>query len=305
MFGRVNRPARRMEPDELAWAAGFFDGEGSTFARTDRARPGYRRLVTSVPQAGADRPPEVLVRFQRAVAVGTIGPRDVDGVYCWRTSGSDAQATIALLWPYLGTVKRRQARSALRHAGAVYARGIARMPRSRTRSGERAWAAGFIDAEGCFGLVRAAARADGTRWYRIRASASQRGVIGRVPEVLKRLRSAVTIGQIEPHGDPDDYKWVVQGEAGVRDVLSTVDPYLGTVKRQQAARALAGFLAQRRLHGDRYRCARGHAYDYRTRRNGRSRAVCLTCARLRDRAIRAAAGTPARHFKDVTRRYTQ
>src|SRR5260221_10051361 len=101
MFGRVKRPAG-LDPIELAWAAGFFDGEGSTFARSERARPGYRRFVMSVPQSGADRPPEVLVRFQRAVALGVIGPRDIDGIYRWRASGSDAHKATLLLWPNLG-----------------------------------------------------------------------------------------------------------------------------------------------------------------------------------------------------------
>jgi len=306
MFGRLKSSARKLDPIELAWAAGFFDGEGSAFARTERARPGYRRFVVSVPQSGADRAPEVLVRFQSAVAAGAIGPRDVDGVYRWRASGSDARSVIALLSPHLGAVKRRQASAALRDMGlGPDTRRLSRAPRSADGPEERAWAAGFIDAEGCFGLVRAAARADGTRWYRIRASASQRGAIGLPPEVLGRLCAAVGIGRIEMHGDADDFKWVVQGEGAVREVLSTVDPYLGAVKRQQAARALAGFLSQRRFHGDRNRCARGHTYDYRTPANGRSRAVCLTCARLRDRAKRAAAGVLPRQFRDVTRRYTQ
>ncbi|MDP9320171.1 MAG: hypothetical protein M3P16_03625 [Chloroflexota bacterium] len=74
---------RRRRPLELAWAAGFFDGEGSTIARRDRARPGYRRLVLSVPQAGGNIPPEVLVRFRHAIlAMGSIGPRNDEGVYC-------------------------------------------------------------------------------------------------------------------------------------------------------------------------------------------------------------------------------
>ena len=153
-------------------------------------------------------------------------------------------------------------------------------------------------------MVRAAARADGTRWYRIRASVSQRGAVDEPPDVLERLRSAFGAGRIELHGDPDDFKWVVQGEKAVRDVLGTVDPYLGVVKRRQAARALAGFLSQRRFHGDRDHCARGHAYDYRSAGARRSRAVCLACARLRDRAKRAAEGVPPRQFRDVTRRYT-
>lgn len=302
----MTRAARTIDRTELAWAAGFFDGEGSTFARTERGRPGYRRLVVSVGQAGTDRRPHVLVRFRRAVALGRIGQRDSDGVYRLRASGSSAHALIALLWPHLGAIKRRQAAAALRHVSApIEVRQPWRRRRSTARTEELAWAAGFMDAEGCFGLARAARRADGSRWYRIRVSASQHGALRRPPEVLGRLHDALGVGRIEIHGDHDDFRWVAQGETAVQDVLVAIGDQLGPVKRQQAARALAGYRRQRRYHGDREHCARGHAYDYRTEKSGRSRAVCLTCARLRDRAKRAEAGVPPRRFKDVTRRYTQ
>lgn len=59
--------------------------------------------------------PEVLLRFQAAVlGMGNITGPDDDDMYFWRAGGfSEAQATIALIWSQLGSVKRAQARSAL------------------------------------------------------------------------------------------------------------------------------------------------------------------------------------------------
>src|SRR6266542_809380 len=73
---------------------------------------------------------------------------------------------------------------------------------------ERAWAAGFLDAEGCFGLAHSHARKRGPAWYRVRASVSQHGEVSRPPEALLRLQRILGVGKIERHGDPDDFKWL-------------------------------------------------------------------------------------------------
>lgn len=44
-----------------------------------------------------------------------------------------------------------------------------------------------------------------------------------IPEVLDRLRRALGhIGKIERHGDLDDFKWLVEGDAAVQKVLDAV-----------------------------------------------------------------------------------
>ena len=94
-----------MDTHELAWAAGFFDGEGSTYV--DPA------LRVSVVQ----NDPYVLERFQRAVGgLGRVGGGKViygrakKPMFTWRTSGwREAQAVIALLWQWLSPQKREQA----------------------------------------------------------------------------------------------------------------------------------------------------------------------------------------------------
>lgn len=319
----------RADAIELAWASGFFDGEGSTIARRDRSRPGYRQLNINVPQSGGAEPPVVLLRFRQAMlGMGSIGPRNDDGIYCWRTNGfPEARAVLGLLWRHLGPVKRRQAAAALLAVREQYVTGrvARRRPRSRSlvppreqrafrgihdeEKEELAWAAGFLDAEGCFGIARRGLRSDGEPWYRIRCSASQHGEIGSPPAVLIRLHDTLGgRGRIERHGDPDDFKWLIEGLPGVESVIAAVGPWLGPVKKAQAARSIAAFQRYRaaRVRGDRVHCKRGHEYDVvRRASNGSMHRRCNACARLLDRQKRAALGIPPRQFKDARRRYTE
>ncbi len=242
-----------LDRELLAWAAGFFDGEGSTIAKGTAARPHYHQLQLSVPQSGGPQFPEVLDRFQQA-ALGT-GRRDgpnKDGVWTWRARGrADAESTLALMWPYLGVVKREQANTAVEKVTAQFESGRVRRGRDRfvpefiphpavsTRPTgenlvERAWAAGFLDAEGWFGVVRGAKRKRGPDWLRIRVSAPQHSADGNVPEVLLRLQRAMGAGRIEVHGESDDFKWVAEGRASVLCVLELVQTWLGSVKLAQA-----------------------------------------------------------------------
>lgn len=108
-----------IDREELAWAAGFFDGEGSTMS-VDRARQ-YPWLT--ITQGGTlEEPPRVLVRFRAAVGgVGYItGPEVFEDHPHWqprwvyRVIGFElVQAVIALQWHHLGPVKRAQARAVL------------------------------------------------------------------------------------------------------------------------------------------------------------------------------------------------
>jgi hypothetical protein len=310
---------------ELAWAAGLFDGEGSTMVHTDEARPGYVRLEVCVPQADRDGVPAVLLRFREAVGgLGRIvGPED-DDLYKWIAGARlEAMAVIALIWDHLGQVKRVQANNCLklflsqydsnpaaaRHGHRVDAvfSVLSRGKADPDDAGklELAWAAGFMDGEGCFGLVKTKARVRGPRWYKVRASATQRGQPGIIPEVLHRLQIAVGgAGRIERHSGVDVFKWVVEGDARVQTVLDSLTPYLGARKVTQAREALHAFREQSRLKGDATHCARGHLYERVAMKGGRRRRICNACERLTDRARRAALGIPPRPFKDLSRRYT-
>lgn len=210
-----------LDRELLAWAAGFFDGEGTTFAKSEKRRPGYFQLQVAVPQSGGDQPPEVLERFRdAALGTGRMDPRNPDGVYCWRARGRvDAETTLGLLWPYLGEVKRAQAQKAMSLVEAQYESGryATRVARYRptfiahptvsvvaggSNVSERAWAAGILDAEGSFGLVHGGKRKRGADWYRIRVSANQHSSTGQIPDVLTRLQRVLGVGRIERHGEP-------------------------------------------------------------------------------------------------------
>jgi hypothetical protein len=95
--------------EELAWAAGFFDGEGHISRRVNDAAP---------PQVivGQHYDPVCLHRFQAAV----LGIGKVYGPYIYKTkpnngpafmykvsSFENGQAVIAMLWKFLSEPKRQ------------------------------------------------------------------------------------------------------------------------------------------------------------------------------------------------------
>lgn len=102
-----------MNQIELAWAAGFFDGEGYTGCQLVHAgKSECTRLVVEICQM---RDRGVLDRFR--TAVGSIGvvsdTKRRPGVWRYRTEGfEETQAVIAMLWKYLSPVKRWQAKAA-------------------------------------------------------------------------------------------------------------------------------------------------------------------------------------------------
>jgi hypothetical protein len=101
-----------MTATELAWAAGFFDGEGSVCTRK---RGGWRELWLQVPQSGDT---ETLYRFQRAVGIGKVcGPwqyrPNMLPSYRFDVRGKMVEPVIKALWPYLSGPKRAQAEKAI------------------------------------------------------------------------------------------------------------------------------------------------------------------------------------------------
>lgn len=89
---------------ELAWAAGFFDGEGSTSMIRKNG------IILAICQNHV----EVLERFQQAVDAGTIYgpyPMKATGNLRWQFLASTKVAIVVLgkLWPYLSSEKRNQA----------------------------------------------------------------------------------------------------------------------------------------------------------------------------------------------------
>jgi len=101
-----------MDTHELAWAAGFFDGEGCVrTARNARSGFGYRFVRATIGQ----RDRAVLDRFQAAVGFGKVtGPfvtqtRNGAPMYRWETAARDRVHLLCWsLWPWLSPVKRHQ-----------------------------------------------------------------------------------------------------------------------------------------------------------------------------------------------------
>jgi len=118
--GRRRKPeAPKIEIDRemLAWAAGFFDGEGTTLGSGPRRYPGL-----SIHQSGTlTEPPEVLARFHAVFGgLGYVSGPEFDTTgrhkprWTYHLHGYDyVQVVIALMWRWLGPVKRSQAAAVL------------------------------------------------------------------------------------------------------------------------------------------------------------------------------------------------
>lgn len=106
-----------MKKIELAWAAGFYDGEGSSkkICYHYKTKKGIRKAPTknimmSVSQAEL----EPLLRFQNAVkGIGHInGPYQYNTnkrpYWIWSASCKSARIVFKLLKPYLSSIKKKQ-----------------------------------------------------------------------------------------------------------------------------------------------------------------------------------------------------
>jgi hypothetical protein len=103
-----------MATEDLAWCAGFFDGEGCFSISKSTTRHPHKYASVRINQVHR----EVLDRFALAVEVGKVrgpyqrGPNQP--IYVYSASTWCEVKTIAdLLWPWLGTIKRDQAERVL------------------------------------------------------------------------------------------------------------------------------------------------------------------------------------------------
>lgn len=101
---------------EVAWAAGFLDGECCFHSREAKGKRHayYMTLTLSVTQ----KEPELLYRLQSVLGCGVVnGPYTQEGRYThysFRVTGYDKVYAVAkLVWPYLGVHKKRQAKAAI------------------------------------------------------------------------------------------------------------------------------------------------------------------------------------------------
>lgn len=100
------------EREDLAWAAGLFEGEGSiTFYSTKNSRRRITVVLTSTDE-------DVIRKFHGIVGLGRVyGPRLKEGykpAWTWTTTTfEEAQAAISLLWIWLQSRRRETAKIAL------------------------------------------------------------------------------------------------------------------------------------------------------------------------------------------------
>jgi hypothetical protein len=250
--------------EDLAWAAGFFDGEGCFSCAA-----GYAAIFIGQ----VDREP--LDRFR-----ATIGAGNVNGPYVRRSpirpSKQDQYAFNAygwntlrrvteLLWPNLGAGKRMQAANVFERAVSPKGEKPNRTINELSLTYEPgwreklAWAAGFFDGEGCFSWSKS------SRSMCVSIAQAHTGV-------LERFRDAVGIGRLYgPYRrGPSDlgrsplYFYRAQGQEQVQAVAAMLWFKLGGAKRQQAAAVVARWPRT---------CHRGHPL---VRRQG----ACPTCVAL-------------------------
>lgn len=99
---------------ELAWAAGFFDGEGTTCCIQRKGRKDGYRISMSIPQVHIGP----LERFHKVVAGGRICLRNArseraQACYVWQAQSYDECKKVRdLLEPYWTDIKKEQASKA-------------------------------------------------------------------------------------------------------------------------------------------------------------------------------------------------
>ena len=119
--------AQWSEGELAAWAAGFFDGEGTVGVYGDAKHP---YVSMSLPQASLSGVPSTLERFHVAVGAGAIsGPRAIPNQwsklpqYRWQAASFDGVArVIEILRPYADIVKRRKMDASLARVREARAR---------------------------------------------------------------------------------------------------------------------------------------------------------------------------------------
>jgi len=278
-----------LDEHELAWAAGFFDGDG--WAALVRSRGRKRgQPHAQINQASLDGVPDVLRRFRNAVGVGRIsGPKIEDGrqpLYWWvASSARDVARAGSLIGPWLSPEKRRQFENTV-------ALSFGYPPRDSI-----AWAAGLFDAEGSASLSDHRSHAG----YKVIEASITQGGSEDVPVELQRFLALVATGRNYGPYEQEDanepiYRWRSYTTESVRGVVHLLLPRLGEVKRKQALTALAVVDSQPTLprgraewgshkthciHGHEYAAARLKPYARRTPNGIERRASkqCLACVR--------------------------
>jgi hypothetical protein len=239
--------------EELAWAAGLLDGDGTIACNAGR--------YLQVALGSTDE--ELLRRFREAVGAGSVtGPYDRRSATRWSRKPqffyqayARGHEIVSSLWPMLGDERRQQALRAMTrlqspqdYAARLHHLSLCVDVELGVRWPDRiclSWAAGFFDAEGCFSYsTRTGICASVTNTNRAQ---------------LERLLGAAGLGKIYgPYASRQDddirrkphYFFRVQGHANTQALAAMLWFKLGTSKKRQAREVLARVAIT---------CRRGHA----------------------------------------------
>lgn len=244
--------------EDLAWLAGFWDGEGCV--RSAKTNTTFAYPIFTMSQAGSEGR-ELCERVHRITDVGgkIDGPfkrkSPYTDVYMFRANGYPRVATMTIAcWPWLSRTKKDQALAALNafhdHASGrrqradlttdFLADALVNRERPTTRREDLAWLAGFWDGEGCCSSLNTV----NSRSYPV-FTLSQAGPEN---EALCRRVAAIVGGPASvsgPYVQRNEWnpQWKVRigGHERVQSMTAACWHWLSRTKRDQAARVLGAY----------------------------------------------------------------
>ena len=237
-----------MGSDDIAWAAGLFEGEGTISGYKRKDRPS-RAVQITVYQGAQDGSPVLLERFKSITGAGSVVGPYRGRLFHWTTKRiASVELVSALLWPDLSPERRAQFVRAFSGSERWerFATRLTDVQADRTaRAHELAWAAGLFDGEGSV-LVPARGAP--------RLELPQATSDGRPHSALVRFQAAVNgIGRITGPRVPSNqwsrlpqHRWEATSFPGVQAVIALLWRDLGPTKRIAAASALTAYAERRR-----------------------------------------------------------
>jgi hypothetical protein len=253
-------PSTPEREEDLAWLAGFWDGEGCV--RVAKTNTTAHYPVFTMSQAGTEGR-QLCERVDRITGLGgkvdgPFGRRPPNtDVYMFRANGYPRVAAMTIMcWPWLSQTKRDQATRALTafrgHASRRrqredvtlehFTQCISARERPITRREDLAWLAGFWDGEGCCSSLNTR----NTHHYPV-FSLSQAGPEN---EALCRRVARIAGGPAcvsgpyvqRNHWNPQ-WKVRISGREQVQAMVAACWPWLSQTKRDQATRVLTDYLS--------------------------------------------------------------
>jgi hypothetical protein len=98
---------------DIAWAAGFLEGEGSFYNSSHRTRPGSVATYVTAYQNNPEPLERMLSFFGGALHQRAPRPRSPNPVWVWRASGSRARGICMTLFSLMSGKRKKQIREAL------------------------------------------------------------------------------------------------------------------------------------------------------------------------------------------------